>query len=102
MYEKKSNDFDDFWFLKGHSVIRIISLITTAIQKSVIIITSLIWNGKFYLYIEHRQLEVENQLTDVQNKVERLTAENDQLKKDFAETGKHIHFWSLSSNLRGL
>ena len=47
---------------------------------------------KTLLYLEQRQLEVENQLADVQNKVERLTAENDQLKRDFAETGKHIHF----------
>ena len=47
---------------------------------------------KTLLYLEHRQLEVENQLADVHNKVERLTTENDQLKKDFAETGKHIHF----------
>lgn len=37
---------------------------------------------------EQRQLDVESQLAEIQNKVERLTEENAQLKKDSAETGQ--------------
>lgn len=37
---------------------------------------------------EQRQLDVESQLAEIQNKVERLTEENSQLKKDSAETGQ--------------
>lgn len=37
---------------------------------------------------EQRQLDVESQLAEIQNKVERLAEENSQLKKDSAETGQ--------------
>lgn len=37
---------------------------------------------------EQRQLDVESQLAEIHNKVERLTEENAQLKKDSAETGQ--------------
>lgn len=47
---------------------------------------------------EQRQLDVESQLAEIQNKVERLTEENSQLKKDSAETGQDttiLKYWSL-------
>lgn len=64
------------------------------------------WNNKYLIQTvanvfanvmdsEQRQLDVESQLADIQNKVERLTEENAQLKKDSAETGQGITILSL-------